>query len=346
LHMCFGEKRKLHQMFALLSHQAGGPETLVMEDVPRPNPTDDQILIRVFATALNYPDGLMLADKYQDIQPRPFCPGSEMAGIVEEVGSAVHEFKKGDRVFGLSSSAGGLAEFAVIKAAKCFAMPDTMEFPVAASLLITYGTTLHALWDHAKLKSGQTMLVLGAAGGVGLAAVQLGKAMDARVIAAASSLEKAEIAMRAGADRSLVYDRSPATSGQMRALTEQFKQASGDGANVVFDPLGGNYTEPAMRALAEGGRYLVIGFAAGIPAIKANLLLLKAASASGVYWGKWADNNPRLAAQQVSKIVAWWKEGKIKPHISVRLPFSQAAEGFHLLARRQAIGKIVISASP
>lgn len=328
-------------MQALLSREPGGPETLELAEIPVPKPQAGQLLVRVAATALNYPDALMIEDRYQVKPPRPFVPGAEMAGVIEAIGEGVSGFTRGDRIFGIGF--GGLAEYAVLDSRKCFHLPDRLACEAAAGLTVTYGTALHALRDHGALRTGETLLVLGAAGGVGVAAVELGRALGARVVAAVSSEAKAALARSAGADETVIYPRGELSDQQTRTLGDALKQAVGaQGADVVFDPLGGPYAEPALRSLAWEGRYLVIGFTAGIPALKANLLLLRGARASGVYWGNWTERNPSLFRAQIEHLLTLWQDGKLHPKVSRVLPLSEAHEGFRALSSREATGKIVI----
>ena len=328
-------------MRALLSRTPGGPESLELADLAVPQPRAGQVLVRVAATALNYPDALMIEDRYQVKPPRPFVPGAEMSGLVEAVGEDVSGFVAGDRVFGIGF--GGLAEYALLDQRKCFHLPDDLPFEPAAGLTVTYGTALHALSDHGALQAGETLLVLGAAGGVGIAAVELGRARGARVVAAVSSPEKAAIARAAGADETLIYPRGELSEPQMRSLGESLKHVIGaQGADVIFDPLGGAYADAALRSLAWEGRYLIIGFTAGIPALKANLLLLRGARACGVYWGNWTERNPERFRAQIDELLQLWQRGGIKPKVSRVLPLRDAHEGFRALASREATGKIVI----
>ncbi|MEP6501734.1 MAG: NADPH:quinone oxidoreductase family protein [Betaproteobacteria bacterium] len=328
-------------MLALLSRNPGGPETLELTELPMPVPGPGQLLVRVVATALNYPDALMIEDRYQVKLPRPFVPGAEMSGLVEAVGPDVEGFAPGDRVFG--TGFGGLAAYALLDHRRCFQLPEALPFEAAAGLLVTYGTAFHALEDHGALKPGETLLVLGAAGGVGIAAVEIGKALGARVVGAVSSEQKADVVRAAGADEVLVYPRRLDDGPQARELADGLKKAVGpQGADVVFDPLGGPYAEPALRALAWEGRYLVIGFTAGIPSIKANLLLLRAAQARGVYWGNWTERNPGPFRAQIGRLLDLWQVGRIAPTVSRILPLAQAADGFRALSAREATGKIVV----
>lgn len=330
-------------MLAWLSERCGGPETLVLRETPRPTPESREVRIKVIAAALNYPDALLIEDRYQQRAERPFIPGSEVAGIVDAIGSDVRDFAPGDRVIGMGLG-GGLAEYAVMKDHRCFALPHGVSFAAGAALMVTYGTSLHALLDHGVIGRGDRLLVLGAAGGIGLAAVQLGRHFGASVIAAVSSAEKAKIARDAGADDVVVYTDAPDTADSSRELAAAFKNAVGkNGAQLVLDPIGGAYSEPALRALAWGGRYLIVGFPAGIPRLKANLLLLKSARACGVSWGEWASRDPAAFRRQGALLLQLCGAGKIAPQIATVLPMEQAPEGFRLLAGRRAIGKILVA---
>jgi len=325
-------------MKALLSIAPGGPETLVLRDVPEPVPSKGEVRIRVAACAINYPDVLIIEDRYQFRPPRPFAPGGEIAGVIDAVGEGA-ALAVGARVLAVPGW-GGLAEAVVVPAARAVPIPDAMPFDVAAAFLLTYGTSHHALANRGALRSGETLLVLGAGGGVGLAAVELGVAMGARVIAAASSEAKAAAATAHGAHATLIYPRDP----DPKALSTQFKAACGaDGADVVYDPVGGPYTEAALRALAWRGRYLVVGFPAGIPAPPLNLTLLKEAAILGVFWGAWTAREPAAHAASLAHLFALWSEGRLRPEISETFPLARGGEAIARLARREAIGKIVVT---
>jgi len=326
-------------MQALLSHAPGGPDTLRLAEVPLPTPKPGEVRIAIRACGVNFPDALIIEDKYQLRPPRPFAPGFEISGVIDAVGAGVTDWRIGDRVIA-HCTYGGMAEFVTVEARHCIAMPAPMPFDVGASLLVTYGTSLHALQDRARLQPGETLLVLGAAGGVGLAAVELGKALGAKVIAAVSSADKAALAIAHGADRSVIYPRD-ATDG--KALAALFKEACGpEGAHVVYDPVGGDYAEPALRAIAWGGRYLVIGFPAGIPRIPLNLPLLKGCDIQGVFWGSFAEREPARHAANVQSLLNLWAEGALQPEISARYPLPQGGTALAKLLRREALGKIVV----
>ena len=329
-------------MRMLQSQAPGGPDTLVMADAPAPQAGPGQILVRVAAVSINYPDALIIEDRYQVKPPRPFAPGSEMAGTVEAVGEGVSGFAPGDRVLAVTGF-GALAELVAVDAAAAFAIPDSMDFATAATLLMTYGTVIYALEDRGKLAAGDTLLVLGAAGGIGMAAVELGKAIGARVVAAASTQDKADAAKAAGADEALVYPSGPLDKAASRALAEQFKGACGkDGATVVLDPVGGDYAEPALRTIGWEGRYLVVGFTAGIPTPPLNLTLLKSSAIVGVFWGAWTRKDPPAFRASVQRLFDHWSAGRIKPLISKRYPFEQAADAITHMASRQATGKLIV----
>jgi NADPH:quinone reductase-like Zn-dependent oxidoreductase len=330
-------------MRALLSIAPGGPETLQLTDVPDPVAAPGELLIRVHACAINYPDVLIIEDKYQFKPPRPFAPGGEVSGVVEAVGDGVDGWKVGDRLIAYHGH-GGLAEKVAVPAAHAFPLPDSHSFVEGSTLLITYATVIHALWDRGRLRSGETLLVLGAAGGIGLAAIELGKARGARVVAAVSSQDKAEAAREAGADLAIVYSPGPFDRDGQKALAEQFKAAVGpDGADVILDPVGGDYAEPALRSIAWEGRYLVVGFPAGIPKLPLNLTLLKSCDVCGVFWGAFAARDPQANADHVAELFRLWGEGRISPRISATYPLERASEAIAAMAARQAIGKLVVT---
>ena len=330
-------------MKALLSEAPGGPETLVLKDVPQPQPGPGEVLVAVKACGVNYPDFLIIQDKYQFRPQRPFAPGAEIAGIVEHLGEGVSTLQPGDRVIG-SLLSGGMAEKAVVAAAKCLPIPNSMPFDEASAFILTYGTSYHALKNRAALKPGETLLVLGAAGGVGVAAVELGKAMGARVIAAVSSEDKLAIAREHGADAGFVYGPAPTSKDESKALADAFKAACGEGgADVIYDPVGGDYAEPALRAIAWEGRYLVVGFPAGIPRLPLNLTLLKSCQVVGVFWGEFTRRNPAANAENNRELVALYSSGKIRPYISGRFPLERGADAITRLASRNATGKLVVT---
>lgn len=329
-------------MKALLSKAVGGPETLVVEDMAAPEAGPGQLLVSVKACAVNYPDVLIIEDKYQVKPPRPFSPGGEIAGIVEAVGADVSGWKPGDRVIAVPGS-GGMREKVVIAAEKAFHLPGSRDFAEGAALLLTYATTIHALVDRGNLQAGETLLVLGAAGGVGLAAIELGKALGARVVAAVSSEDKAQAARAAGADEVVIYGLAPFDKEASKALAESFKKAVGpDGANVVYDPVGGDYCEPALRSIAWEGCYLVVGFPAGIPKLPLNLTLLKSCDVRGVFWGAFAARDPQRNRANVARLMEMWEQGKIAPRVTGRFPLARAGDAIAQMASRKVIGKLVI----
>ncbi len=330
-------------MKALLSKAVGGPDTLVLDDLPDPKPTRGEVVIAVRAVGVNFPDVLIIEDKYQFKPERPFAPGGEVSGVVESLGEGVTHLKVGDRVLAMTGW-GGMAEKLAVDASRCIPVPHEMGFDVAAGFVMTYGTSIHALKDRARLQAGETLLVLGAAGGVGLAAVELGKAMGARVVAAVSSEAKAAMARAHGADEAIVYPHGPFDKDQSKALAAQFKAACGpDGANVIYDPVGGGYAEPALRAIAWEGRYLVVGFPAGIPSIPLNLTLLKSCQIVGVFWGAFAARDPKGNQANLMELLGLWKSGAIKPEISEHYPLERGGEAIERLASRQAMGKVVVT---
>jgi NADPH2:quinone reductase len=330
-------------MKAMLSKSVGGPQTLVLEEVPDPTPGAGEVVLDVKACGVNFPDLLMIEDRYQFKPPRPFAPGGEVAGTVAVVGSGVQQLKPGDRVIG-SCGHGGMADKLVIAAANCIPMPRDMPFDIASALVLTYGTSIHALKDRAHIKGGETLLVLGAAGGVGLSAVELGKAFGARVIAAASSPEKVALARERGADAGVVYPSGPFDKAGTKALSELFKGACGpNGADVIYDPVGGDYSEAALRAIAWEGRLLVVGFPAGIARLPLNLTLLKSCQIVGVFWGGFARRDPKANAANIAELMQLYAKGAIKPLVSQRYPLARAGDAIARLAARQAMGKIVVT---
>jgi len=329
-------------MKALLSKQPGGPETLVLEDIPDPVPGAGEVRIAVRACGVNFPDMLIIQDLYQYKPPRPFAPGAEVAGVVDAVGEGVTRVRAGDRVM-MSPARGGMAQKTVGLASNCWKIPDAMPFDEAAALLMTYGTSQHALKDRAQLRYGETLLVLGAAGGVGLAAVELGKTMGARVVAAASSAEKLALARSHGADEGVQYPAGPLDKTQARALTDRFKAACGAaGAQVIYDGVGGDYTEAALRAIGWQGRHLVVGFTAGIPKLPLNLALLKSCQIIGVFWGEFTTRYPAQHAANVEALMGLYRDGHIKPAVTERFALARGGEAIARLGSREARGKIVV----
>ena len=316
---------------------------LELTDIEAPSPAKGELAVRVLACAINYPDVLIIEDRYQMRPPRPFAPGAEFAGEVVAIGEGVEGWSKGDRLIAVTGF-GGLAEQVVVDARRAFRLPDGAHPVEGAALLMTYATTIHALKDRGELAAGQTLLVLGAAGGVGLAAVEIGKAMGARVVAAVSTEEKAEAARKAGADATVLYGRAPFDKAESKALATAFKDAVGpDGADVIYDPVGGDYCEPALRSIAWEGRYLVVGFPAGIPKLPLNLTLLKSCDVRGVFWGGFVMRDPRRNAEHVAQLLRWWQDGTITPHIDRTYPLAQGGEAIRRLAERKAVGKVVVT---
>ena len=314
----------------------GPPESLAIADVPPPVAGPGEIVLSTRAASLNFPDLLIIQNRYQIKPPLPFSPGSEAAGVVSAIGEGVDTVEPGDRVMAFTTY-GAFAEQVKTEARRVFPIPPGMDDAVASAFLLTYGTSDHALRDRGALKRGETLLVLGAAGGVGIAAIEIGKAMGARVIACASSPEKLAVCRAHGADEIIDYAREDLRA-RIRDLT------SGEGVDVVYDPVGGKYTEPALRSLAWRGRLLVVGFAAGeIPRIPLNLALLKGCAIVGVFWGDFARREPERLAESVGRLTRWFGEGRIRPHISATFPLERAAEALALLAARRVTGKIVLT---
>jgi NADPH:quinone reductase len=334
-------------MRAVQCQTFGPPEQLVVVDLPSPTPGPGQVVLRVAAAGVNFPDVLIIQDKYQFKPPLPFTPGGEVAGVVTAVGDGVSTPAVGDRVIG-SVLTGGYAEELVLPAAACLPIPSGMGDAEAAAFLMTYGTSYHALKDRAAIQPGEVLLVLGAAGGVGLAAVELGHAMGAKVIAAVSSPEKAELCLEHGADATLVYETNPLDRAAQKALSDQIKSAcadlgADDGADVIYDPVGDDYAEPALRAIAWQGRYLVVGFAAGqIPKLPLNLALLKGCQIVGVFYGAFTGRQAADNATNMDELSALVTSGAIMPHVSGRYPLDRAHEALILMAARGVTGKVVI----
>ena len=322
-------------MKAVICKAYGAPDSLSLEELPSPEPGAGQALVSVRAAGANFPDALMVRGKYQFKPPFPFSPGMEIAGVVEKVGEGVQDFSVGDRVMA-TLPWGGFAEQVAVDAIQLLPVPEGMEPKIAASFVLTYATTHYALRRRAHIQEGESLLVLGAAGGVGLAAVQLGKAMGARVIAAASTDEKLELCKAHGADAVINY------AGE--DLKARAKELSGGGVDVVYDPVGGDYAEPALRAIGWEGRYLVVGFAAGeIPKIPLNLILLKGCQVVGVFWGSYVARAIDEHKANVAELAQMILDGKLKPHISLELPLSRAAEALVALEGRKVQGKAVVT---
>jgi NADPH2:quinone reductase len=322
-------------MKALLCTRYGGPDDLELADIAVPEPAAGEALVKVAAAALNFFDTLIIAGKYQVKPPMPFSPAAEFAGTVEKLGPGVSGLKVGDRVLGYGGH-GAAREYIALTADRLVKIPDSVDFDHAAGLCVTYGTTLYALKDRANLKSWETLAVLGASGGVGVAAVELGKLMGARVIACASSAEKIAFARQHGADEGIDYSKEDLKEG-LRRLTQ------GRGVDVIYDPVGGPYSEPALRSMAWEGRFLVIGFAAGeIPKIPLNLVLLKSCDVRGVLWGGWIERDKHGHRANTEQLLAWAAEGKLSTHVHAVYPLGEAAKALKAIAARQVMGKVIL----
>jgi NADPH2:quinone reductase len=322
-------------MRAIQCVEWGGPEKLVLAELPIPEPRPGEVRIRVAAAGVNFPDALIVQKKYQLQPPLPFVPGTEVAGTIDKVGDGVNQLKPGDRVIAFVGI-GGFAEFVCTPAVLVAPIPPGVADDVAAAFTLTYATSHHALFDRGQLKAGETLLVLGAGGGVGLAAVELGKIAGARVIAAASSDEKLAAAREHGADEGINYSTSDLREA-VKTLT------AGKGADVIYDPVGGPLTEAALRSIAWRGRLLVVGFAQGeIPQIAANLLLLKGASAVGVFWGEFAKREPEQNRAMLTELFTWLGERKLQPHVSRVYSLAEAPQALEALLSRKAVGKLVV----
>jgi NADPH:quinone reductase-like Zn-dependent oxidoreductase len=333
-------------MRAVISKAPGDAHSLLFGELPTPSCGPGMVRIRVAAVAINYPDALMIEDRYQFRPPRPFAPGGEISGIIEEIGPGVSNLAVGMRVLALTTF-GGMAEQVAVAADRAFEIPPTMPFDVAAGLLMTYGTALHALTERAGLRAGEVLLVLGGAGGVGTATIELGKAMGARVVAGVSSAAKAEIARQAGADELYVYPRAPFDTGVAREITQTLKTLAGPaGFDVILDPLGGSYAEPALRSIGWEGRYLVVGFTAGIGAMPMNLMLLKGCQMIGVFWGDFVERNRDALREELSLLFGYWERGQIAPIISARFDFPDGALAIAALANREGTGKVIVVIDP
>ncbi|HGY9627243.1 NADPH:quinone oxidoreductase family protein [Pseudomonas putida] len=324
-------------MKAVLCKTLGPASDLVLEEVASPAPKRNEIVLDVHAAGVNFPDTLIIEGKYQFQPPLPFSPGGEAAGVVAAIGEKAGDFKIGDRVMALTGW-GAFAEQVAVPFYNVLPIPTTMDFTTAAAFGMAYGTSMHALAQRGQLKAGETLLVLGASGGVGLAAVEIGKAMGARVIAAASNAEKLAIAKAAGADELIDY-RQASLRDEIKRLT------GGQGVDVVYDPVGGELFEQAVRGLAWNGRLLVVGFASGtIPQLPVNLTLLKGAAVVGVFWGAFAQRQPEDNAANFRQLFAWHAEGKLKPLVSQTYPLAETGAAIERLAQRQAVGKLVVVA--
>lgn len=330
-------------MKALRTHAIGGPDSLSLDEIDAPVAGKGELLVAVKACAINYPDTLMIRDLYQFKPQRPYAPGGEIAGVVEAVGEGVAGFAVGDRVLACPGN-GGLVEKLAVPAQIAFKIPDSVPFEKAASLLMTYGTTIHGLKDRGHIKAGDTVLILGAAGGVGLSAIELAKAFGARVVAAVSSEAKGDVARNAGADEVVIYPRDEMDKDASKELANAFKAACGpDGASIVYDIVGGQYSEPALRAIAWEGRFLVVGFPAGIPKMPLNLTLLKSCDICGVFWGAFTMREPDAFRAQVAELFELIETGKIDPLVSQTFPLARGGEAIAKLESRQAVGKLVVT---
>jgi NADPH2:quinone reductase len=323
-------------MHAWLCENPIGVEALQWKELPTPEPGPGEVRVAIRAASLNFPDILIVQNKYQMKPALPFVPGSEYAGVIEAVGSGVSHLKAGDAVAAFAGT-GGFGTHAVVNAANVMPLPPGFDFVDAAAFVLTYATTHHALVDRAQLKAGETLLVLGAAGGVGTAAIQIGKVMGARVIAAASSDDKCALCRTIGADATINY-ASGNIRDELKALTE------GKGPDVVYDPVGGDLAEPVFRSIAWRGRYLVVGFAqGGIPALPLNLALLKGASIVGVFWGEFARREPKANAKALTELAGWYAQGKVKPVIDQRLPMNELPAAYARMGSRKVRGKLVMT---
>jgi NADPH2:quinone reductase len=323
-------------MKALLCKTFGPPESLVLDDLPSPEPGPGEAVVAVKAAGVNFPDVLIIQDKYQVKPPLPFSPGSEMAGIVKSVGAGVTQVKPGDAVMAMTTY-GAFAEEVKIDARRLLPIPSGMDFVTAAAFVLAYATSDHALRDRGGLQRGETLLVLGASGGVGIAAIEIGRALGARVIACASTDDKLAVCREHGADATINYATEDLRD-RIKALTDA------KGPDVIYDPVGGPYTEPALRSIAWRGRLLVVGFAAGeIPKIPLNLTLLKGCAIVGVFWGDFVRREPEHFARQMQQLHDWFAAGRLKPHVTRTFPLARAAEALQLMAARQVKGKVVVT---
>ncbi|MDA7416328.1 NADPH:quinone oxidoreductase family protein [Xenophilus arseniciresistens] len=327
-------------MHAWLCEDPVGVDALTWKELPTPQPGPGEVLVEIKAASLNFPDILIVQNKYQIKPPLPFVPGSEYAGVVQAVGEGVKHLKVGQNVACLSGT-GGFGTYTIAPAALCMPLPDGFGHVDAAAFIMIYATSWHALMDRAQLKAGETVLVLGAAGGVGTAAIQIAKAAGAKVIAAASSPEKCALCESLGADSTINYsEHKPGP-----ALREAIKQATGGrGPDVIYDPVGGEFAEPAFRSIAWRGRYLVVGFASGpIPSLPLNLALLKGASLVGVFWGDFSKREPQANAAMMAELAQWYGQGKIKPVIDRTMPMSELKAAYAHMGSRGVMGKLVLT---
>jgi NADPH:quinone reductase len=322
-------------MKAILCTRYGTPDDLELADIAEPKAEPGEVVVKLHAAALNFFDTLIIAGKYQYKPTPPFSPAAEFAGVVESLGANVTSFKPGDRVLGFMTY-GAARERVAVNAGRLTRIPDALDFDHAAGICITYGTTFHALKDRAELKRGESLAVLGAAGGVGLAAIELGKIMGAQVIACTSSDEKVAFARKHGADEGINYAKDDLKEA-LRKITD------GRGVDVIYDPVGGPYTEPALRSIAWKGRFLVIGFAAGeIPKLPLNLVLLKGCDVRGVFWGSWTERDPAGNRANTEQLLAWCLEGKLSSHVHAVYPLADAPAALKAIAARQVMGKVIL----
>jgi len=325
----------------MLSTALGGPESLEWTELPTPEPKFGQLLVRIRAAGVNFPDTLIIRDLYQMKPSRPFAPGGEIAGEVVGIGEGVDGYSLGDRVLALTGH-GGFATHICIAADQAIKVPTQMPFEDAACFIFTYGTSFHALKDRAKIQEGETILILGAAGGVGAAAIELAKAAGAKVIAAVSNNEKADFCRNIGADETLIYGRDLDRDAQ-KALSSDIKHLAGkDGVDIVYDAVGGDYAEPALRTMAWNGRYLVVGFPAGIPKVPLNLTLLKGCQIVGVFWGAFALKDPKAHRENMTELFELYSKGQIKPRICAQFDLQNAALALQMMQDRKVMGKVVL----
>lgn len=329
-------------MKAMLSTAIGGPETLELTELDDVQPKKGEVVVAVRAAGVNFPDTLMIRDLYQMKPPRPFAPGGEIAGDIVALGEGVEGLSVGQRVLALTGF-GGFATQIAVKAHSIVPIPDGMPYEDAACFIFTYGTSHHALKDRAMIKPGESLFILGASGGVGAAAIELGKAAGARVIAGVSSEEKAAFCKELGADETLIYPRELDRAAQKELSSQIKKLSGGEGVDVVYDAVGGAYAEPAIRALAWTGRFLVVGFPAGIPKIPLNLTLLKGSQIVGVFWGASVLRNPKGHAENMKDLFTLYAQGKVKPRISARFPLAEAPKALEMMQDRKVMGKVVVT---
>ena len=328
-------------MKAFVCKEFGPIESHGIEDIPEPEAADGQVIVDIKATGISFPDVLIVQGLYQFKPPFPFSPGSEIAGIVSSVGNGVTKFKEGDRVMG-NTGAGGLVERGAFFETQLMPLPESMSFQIAAGFPLNYGTTIHGLKQRAALKPNESILILGAGGGLGITAIHVAKAMGAKVIAAVSSEDKLELCKKEGADEGILYPKVMDRDLQKK-FSNEIKGISNDGVEVIYDIVGGDYAEPALRAIKRHGRYLVIGFTAGIPKMPLNLTLLKECQIIGVFWGQFAGLDGDVNAKNFKELFQMHEEGKIKPFISETFSLDRAGEAIKTLADRKVLGKVVVS---